>query len=409
MMFHERQISSVQIISCGMLLALSAMGLVQAARADNHVQINQNQSGIGGLLNSTAGVVRNALPVVPAVVNTTVGAVRSVVVNAPSSVTSSSAALTPTNINSVVSAPLTNIVNITTPVTNVVNAASSAVLNTGSFVNGPLPGAVNSMPVINSLPAVNSLPIVNSLPVVNSLPGVNSLQAVPVSALNSAPALNSVSAGSGYSGISGASSTGSVLQIITSPGNNPGAIQGTASYDTRNTSTNHGGSKSNSANSNSKIANVSARQPGYNQLRFAQSAESVRGIFVLSEPADSLPRAHSSTMGYVYPSANASLREIGNGHIRLDNGSMLVSLPGPKHATLVDTPAGQLWVGKQADVIVAFSQGVLRVQNLDSMSSNGVRFSMDNGANQKNSIAVGPGFELLGSKQVLDWNAVNAW
>ncbi|MBX9687981.1 MAG: response regulator [Candidatus Obscuribacterales bacterium] len=142
------------------------------------------------------------------------------------------------------------------------------------------------------------------------------------------------------------------------------------------------------------------------RIYFANSANQVRGLESLEAPKIALNLAARSTLQFTHPGANASLEELASGKLRLDKGTLFLNIPAAKHACLIETPLGKIWIGKQADVFISMENGLLRVQNLDSLS-NGVRFisaKADDGGKQ---IAIAAGFELVLSDKALKAEQLN--
>jgi signal transduction histidine kinase/ActR/RegA family two-component response regulator len=149
------------------------------------------------------------------------------------------------------------------------------------------------------------------------------------------------------------------------------------------------------------LPNVNQTTPLYS----APSPDAVRGLALIGGPLHSLPVSGVSTAGYLHRVGNTKVNELSAGKMRLESGSMLVSLPGSRQATLIETPIGELWIGKKADVLVSYADNVLRVQNLDSISSN-VRVALKSGQSGQDSIAVGPGYELIASANKISKEAL---
>ena len=276
----------------------------------------------------------------------------------------------PAAVNSVVGAVRGPVINtapaavsgIVAPITSVTNSSSVPSAAGSSATTSAVSGAVSSF----SMPTINSS--VNS--VQNS--GSPVLQNV---ALPSSPVINAIpSPNAAGNSVNPIDSMGRTLQQ-----------KGTEA-----------------AKSSSKAVR---QEPAFNRLQNAATAGSVRGLFVLHGGSKSLPVAEHSTRQYVHSGKGTNYHPVANGRFSLDEGSLLVSVPGPKDAIQIDTRSGAIWIGKQADVLIHFADNVLRVQNLDSISHNSVRFLPSDSAAKP--IAVGPGYELAASNEKLNWNALN--
>ncbi len=92
-----------------------------------------------------------------------------------------------------------------------------------------------------------------------------------------------------------------------------------------------------------------------------------------------------------------------NNVVVLDSGEILVSIKSPaKHAAIL-TPFGKIALGANADVLVSYKDGVLRLKNMDGLGTKVmVRLSDGNFAGQKPIlVSVAPGYEFIAADHKL--------
>lgn len=135
----------------------------------------------------------------------------------------------------------------------------------------------------------------------------------------------------------------------------------------------------------------------------AATVQSVRGLnLIASSSLIGMPLQPQEPRQFTVPSNNAVLNELGSGRMQLKAGSVLLSLPSARNSVLMETPVGRLWVGRQSNVLINLTNGILQIQNLDSVGQN-VRFQM---AGSQQVVSVRPGYELLASNGPLQLAAL---
>lgn len=132
------------------------------------------------------------------------------------------------------------------------------------------------------------------------------------------------------------------------------------------------------------------------------SVQSVRGLNVLHTGLIGSALQAANAQQFAITSTRTHLNDLGAGKMQLLSGSVLLSLPSSRNSVLLETVLGNIWVGKQSNVLVNLRNGLLQIQNLDSAGQN-VRFQM---AGSRDVIALRPGFELLASTSPLQLSAI---
>lgn len=130
----------------------------------------------------------------------------------------------------------------------------------------------------------------------------------------------------------------------------------------------------------------------------ATSNQNLPGVKVLSSKSQRVSPPKLSTMEGVLTRADGATRmtKSNNGVVDLTSGKLFVSVRKPAAGIVVQTPAGEVFVKRDADAIVSFVDGVLRVKNLDGIGD-AVRVT----AKSARSMQVAPGFELATANRTL--------
>ncbi len=132
------------------------------------------------------------------------------------------------------------------------------------------------------------------------------------------------------------------------------------------------------------------------------TVQSVRGLNVLNTKLIGSALQSANARQFAISSGQAHLNDLGAGKMQLTSGSVLLSLPSSKNSVLLETALGNIWIGRQSNVLVNLTNGLLQIQNLDSAGQN-VRFQM---AGSQNVIAIRPGFELLASARPMQPSSI---
>ena len=129
----------------------------------------------------------------------------------------------------------------------------------------------------------------------------------------------------------------------------------------------------------------------------ATGMQTVRGLTLLSSSLIGSALQGGEAGQFAITSNSTQVNDNGAGRMQLLQGSLLLALPSAKNSVLVDTAVGKVWVGKQSNVLVNLTNGVLQIHNLDSAGQN-VRFQM---SGEPAVVAIRPGYELLASRNSL--------
>jgi signal transduction histidine kinase/ActR/RegA family two-component response regulator len=130
----------------------------------------------------------------------------------------------------------------------------------------------------------------------------------------------------------------------------------------------------------------------------ASSNQALPGVKIVApEKLQRGTAARTSTMEGILTRADRATKvSKSNGVVDLDFGRLFVSVRRPANGVVVQTPGGKVFVKRDADAIVSFVDGVLRVKNLDGIGD-AVRVT----SNSDRSMQVAPGFELATADRAL--------
>lgn len=86
--------------------------------------------------------------------------------------------------------------------------------------------------------------------------------------------------------------------------------------------------------------------------------------------------------------------------VALQSGQLLVSVRRPSRIGIIETPLGEVAVAANADVLLNFSSGVLRIFNLDGRPGT-IKLRLHASQTRSPIVGIAPGFELAASNHVL--------
>jgi len=88
--------------------------------------------------------------------------------------------------------------------------------------------------------------------------------------------------------------------------------------------------------------------------------------------------------------------------VELKSGRILVSVKRPSQMAMVKTPIGDVAISANGDVLLSYTDGVLRVANLDGLGQNVmVKLTGPNFKGKDHQAAIAPGFEVIGADRAL--------
>lgn len=96
-------------------------------------------------------------------------------------------------------------------------------------------------------------------------------------------------------------------------------------------------------------------------------------------------------------------QKVGDYVVKLVKGEILVSVKRPSQTALINTPFGSIAVGANGDIIVKYTDGVMRVMNLDGTGQT-IKVQLDQGpfaGPQDPTVALAPGYEVVASEKKL--------